>query len=102
MGNWGFFDRVKQALALLWEPRKDHCLLTNNNILQKIWVLLSYPVLGWTLVSDMPLVVVGPNFELKTMAILPPRKVLHIFRQDAENLIAFSHATNARHPELTL
>lgn len=51
--------------------------------------------------ARVPIVVAGPNYAQKTFSILPARKPLDSFAEDAENLLEFCRKMKAKHPENT-
>lgn len=48
--------------------------------------------------ADVPLLVVGPNFQQKTITVQPLRHVFTSFDDDAANLMQFSKLMRARKP----
>ena len=52
--------------------------------------------------ANLPIFMVGPNFEDKTITLLKPRELFETFEQDAENLIAFSRKMKGKKPKLSV
>jgi len=51
--------------------------------------------------ADVPIVIAGPDYAAKTFTLLPPRKAMDTFEEDAADLIAFCKTMTGYRPDYT-